>query len=233
MKIGILNTDAVKPEFAVKFGEYPEMFGELLSAANSELELITYEVVANEYPADIDEVDAYIITGSKLSVYDDVPWINQLKDFVRKLNKAKKKTIGICFGHQLIAEALGGKTSKADQGWCVGVHAGTLSDDASDYGIAGSKFQILSNHQDQVQELPIGGKLLASTEACPIAMTAVDNHILTFQGHPEFTKPYARALLDMRREIFGEALYQKAVNSLQEETDQLQVARWILDFISR
>ena len=208
------------------------MFAGLLLAVDPQLELVTYEVVTNEYPADLDEVDAYIITGSKLSVYDDVPWINQLKDFVRDLHQAKKKIVGICFGHQLIAEALGGKTSKAEVGWCVGVHKSRLTAEAADYGIDASDFQLLSNHQDQVQKMAVGGKLLAGTESCPIAMTAVGEHILTFQGHPEFAKPYARALLDMRREIFGETLYQKAVSSLQQETDQLQVGRWILDFIS-
>ena len=73
------------------------MFAGLLLAVDPQLELVTYEVVTNEYPADLDEVDAYIITGSKLSVYDDVPWINQLKDFVRDLHRAKKKIVGICF----------------------------------------------------------------------------------------------------------------------------------------
>ena len=114
----------------------------------------------------------------------------------------------------------------------MGVHKSTLTAEAADYGIDASDFQLLSNHQDQVQKMAVGGKLLAGTESCPIAMTAVGEHILTFQGHPEFAKPYARALLDMRREIFGETLYQKAVSSLQQETDQLQVGRWILNFIS-
>ena len=87
MKIGILNADAVKPEFAVEFGEYPDMFADLLLAVKPDLELVTYEVVHGEYPADLDEADAYIITGSKLSVYDDVPWVKQLKDFVVQLEK--------------------------------------------------------------------------------------------------------------------------------------------------
>ena len=113
MKLGILNTDAVKPEFAQKYGEYPDMFAEILIATDPQLKLVTYEVVEGEYPADINEVDGYLITGSKLSAYDDVPWINDLKDFVRVLNETKKKVIGICFGHQLVAEALGGKTEPA------------------------------------------------------------------------------------------------------------------------
>ena len=232
MKIGILNTDAVKPEFAARFGEYPDMFANLLLAVDPDLDFVTYEVVMGEYPTELDEVDAYLITGSKLSVYDDVPWINELKAFILKLDAAKKKTVGICFGHQLVAHALGGKTAKAELGWCVGVHRTKLTDAASKYGLAGTEFQLLSSHQDQVQEMATGGVLLASTETCPMAMTAVGNHILTFQGHPEFVNGYARALLDLRREILGEPLYTAAINSLQQDTDHLQVARWILQFIA-
>jgi GMP synthase-like glutamine amidotransferase len=232
MKIGILNTDAVKPEFAARFGEYPDMFARLLQAGEPGLELITYEVVSGEYPQDIDEVDGYLITGSKLSVYDDVPWIHELKAFVRKLHEAKKKTVGICFGHQLVAEALGGKTQAADQGWCVGVHSVKLNADATDYGLGCGEFRLLSNHKDQVQEMATGGRLLASTDTCQMAMTAVGDHILTVQGHPEFDKDYARALLDMRREILGESLYQDAVSSLTQEIDNMRVASWITNFVA-
>lgn len=233
MKIGILNADAVKPEFAAEYGEYPDMFARLLLAVDPATQFVSYEVVNGEYPADIDEVDAYLITGSKLSVYDDVGWIKELMDFVRKLHDAKKKLIGICFGHQLVAHALGGKTEQAEQGWCVGVHRAQLTGAAEAYGSADTEFQILSNHKDQVTEMAEGAKLLASTEACPISMTQVESHILTFQGHAEFDKGYALSLLNMRREILGESVYAAAVDTLPQTTDNSQVARWILDFIAR
>ncbi len=233
MKVGILKTDAVKPDLAAEFGEYPDMFANVLLAVEPDLILVTYEVVDGEYPADLDEVDAYIITGSKLSVYDDVPWVRRLKGFVVQLHEAKKKLIGICFGHQMVAEALGGKTLPADSGWCVGVHAIEPTEDAARFGLSSSTIRLRSNHRDQVATLPTGGKLLASTKACPIASIGLDDHILTFQGHPEFSEGYARALLNMRRDILGEELYQTAINSLETETDNLQVARYIVDFISR
>jgi GMP synthase-like glutamine amidotransferase len=233
MKLGILNTDAVKPEFAQKYGEYPDMFAEILTATDPQLELVTYEVVEGEYPVDINEVDGYLITGSKLSVYDDVPWINDLKEFIRVLNETKKKVIGICFGHQLVAEALGGKTEPAAVGWCVGAHLNKATEIAKNYGIRDAEFQLPSNHKDQVITLPTGGKLLASTDACPIAAIGLEDHILTFQGHPEFGIGYATDLLNMRREIIGEASYQTAISSLETKTDNLKVARWILEFIKR
>ena len=233
MKLGILNTDTVKPEFAAKHGEYPDMFAELFHLVDPDISLMTYEVVHGEYPSDIDEVDGYVITGSKLSVYDDIPWINDLKNFVRQLHSEEKKIIGICFGHQLVAEALGGKTGQAETGWCVGVHKNKFTDAAEDYGLTCSEFKIPSNHKDQVLELPPGGKLLARTETCPISAMGLGDHILTFQGHPEFSEGYARALLDMRRKIFGEMRYREAINSFKNETNNSQVASWILDFISR
>ena len=233
MKLGILNTDTVKPEFAAKHGEYPDMFAELFHLVDPDISLMTYEVVHGEYPSDIDEVDGYVITGSKLSVYDDIPWINDLKNFVRQLHSEEKKIIGICFGHQLVAEALGGKTGQAETGWCVGVHKNKFTDAAEDYGLTRSEFKIPSNHKDQVLELPPGGKLLARTETCPISAMGLGDHILTFQGHPEFSEGYARALLDMRRKIFGEMHYREAINSFKNETNNSQVASWILDFISR
>ena len=126
MKIGVLKADDVRPELVDHFGEYPEMFREILLAADPNVEIISYEVMSGEYPSDIDEVDGYVITGSKLSVYDDVDWIKQLGQFVQRLHQAKKKLVGICFGHQMVAHFLGGRTEKSDKGWGVGVHRSEL-----------------------------------------------------------------------------------------------------------
>ena len=232
MKVGILNTDALKPEFVAEFGEYPDMFAELFLAVNPSVTLQTYSVMDSHYPEHFDEVDGYVITGSKASVYDDVPWIHELIDFVQVLHAEKKKLVGICFGHQLVAHALGGKTLPATVGWNVGVQRNELTAAASSYQITEDVFHIPLNHQDQVAEVAPGASILASTASCPIAATGLGEHILTFQGHPEFQKGYARALLDMRREILGEPTYQAAIESLNAETDNLRVARWILDFIA-
>jgi len=233
MKLGILNSDQVKPEFAKEFGEYPDMFAEIFRAVDSDVSTVTYEVVSGQYPADVDEVDGYVITGSKLSVYDDVPWVHELKSFVKQLHERKKKLIGICFGHQMVAEALGGKVEQADVGWCVGVYSNQLNKDAESYGLEGGAMLLRSNHKDQVTELPEDAIVLAGNGSCPIASIGLADHILTFQGHPEFSEGYARALLNMRREIFGEELFHTAIDSLGIEPDNHQIASCILDFVSR
>ena len=233
MKLGILNADQVKPEFVKEFGEYPDMFAEIFRAIDPDISLITYELVNGEYPADVDEVDGYVITGSKLSVYDDVPWVHELKSFVKQLHEKKKKLIGICFGHQMVAEALGGAVEQEELGWCVGVHSNQLNKDAESYGLHGQAVLLRSNHKDQVTELPEGAIVLAGNNSCPISSIGIGDHILTFQGHPEFSEGYARALLNMRREIFGEELFHTAIDSLEIDPDNHRIASCIIDFVSR
>jgi len=232
LKIGILQADDVRPQLATQYGEYPVMFQQLLQAANVRndisLEFVTYAVNAGIYPSEIDEVDAYILTGSKSSVYEDAPWITQLAEFVRVLHSRKKKLVGICFGHQMVAHALGGKTSLADAGWGLGVKE---TSPATSTNLLGSQpFKLIYSHQDQVLELPEGTVVLASTDICPIAATALGEHILTFQGHPEFYPDYANDLYEIRRERYPAEIYNAAMASLQADADQLFVGGLMIDF---
>ncbi|WP_323845487.1 glutamine amidotransferase-related protein [Microbulbifer magnicolonia] len=233
MKIGVLKTDDVRKELVGEFGEYPEMFAELLRSQDPSLEFTTYEVQRGHYPADIDEVDAYLITGSKTGVYDEKEWIPPLMEFVRKLHDAKKPTIGICFGHQLIAHALGGKTRKSDKGWGIGVHSYEMQETPAWMSEPMQNFSLLVSHQDQVEELPPGARVLASSDFCPMAMVQVDDHMLTFQAHPEFTKTYSKSLMELRREAFGEALVEKGHASLQNDIHESAVAKWMVEFLRK
>lgn len=233
MKIGILKSDDVYPVLAQEYGEYPDMFINLLSKVDPNLHFVIYAVQHGEYPAHIDDVDAYLITGSKASVYDDAGWIHQLIDFVRKLHEAQKKLVGICFGHQLVAHALGGRTAKSEKGWGIGRHSYQLTEQAAEFAPPGEEFSILASHQDQVVEPAEGAEILASSDFCPVAMTRVGDHILTFQGHPEFNPDYAHGLMDVRRDLYNDTLYNQAVDSLTLPLDQLQVAQWIVEFLRR
>jgi GMP synthase-like glutamine amidotransferase len=233
MRIGILNTDTLKSEFDTKYGQYPVMFSNVLLQAEPNLQIRTYEVQFGDYPAELDECDAYLITGSKVSAYDDIAWIHELKSFVRSIHQHQKKLIGICFGHQLIAEALGGKVARSNGGWHVGVHGATLKKNTTLFGSAQQEFNLIYNHQDQVLKIPQESILLASCKNCPVAMLAIEDHILSFQGHVEFDVAYAKDLLEMRRSILGEDTYLKASDSLKEKTENAKVTDWILKFLQK
>lgn len=231
MILGILKTDEVRPEWVPEFGEYPDMFIALLQQADPSLEFRVYDVEHGQYPADIDEVDAYLITGSKSSVYDDKPWIATLMDFVRELDRRRKKLVGICFGHQLVAQALGGKTEKSAKGWGVGLHTHRFTEVPAWHDQKDMNFNILVSHQDQVVSNAADAQVLASSEFCENAVCQVGNHILTFQGHPEFVPGYSREIMEFRRETIGEPVYHKGVASLAVEPQRERVARWILNFL--
>ena len=130
MHIGILKTDAVRPEWVPAFGEYPDMFERLVRGADSSAGFTTWDVEAGIHPSEgeIDSVDGFIITGSKSSVYDDKSWIRDLEGLIQTLHAKRKKMVGICFGHQIIAKALGGLVSKSEKGWGVGINVYDLTD---------------------------------------------------------------------------------------------------------
>ncbi len=231
MKLGILKADTLTPELAADFGEYPDMFIALLTAHAPDLQCSVYDVERGEYPDEIDEVDAYLITGSKASVYDETPWIRTLTGFVQKLHRRQKKLVGICFGHQLVAQALGGTVEKSPKGWGVGLHTHRFSSMPSWHDQGDRNLDILVSHQDQVVRAAAGAQVLASSEFCDNAVSQVGEHILTLQGHPEFNKGYARALMTVRRNLLGEDLLQAGLASLDKKPQGSRVAAWIINFI--
>ncbi len=233
MRIGILKTDSVRAEFQREFGDYPAMFRAMLMASADDIpiEFKDYDVQRTQYPASLDECDAYLITGSRESVYDDQPWIHRLAQFVRELDAARHPLVGICFGHQLIAHVLGGETRAADAGWAVGVHEAVVVSPAQWMLPYRERFGLLSSHKDQVVQLPERARVFASTSLCPYSGFTIDAHILTFQGHPEFAKGYARALIELRRGLLGEPRYSSGVESLERPIHPSLIGRWIINFV--
>ncbi|KTD74679.1 glutamine amidotransferase-related protein [Legionella waltersii] len=232
MKLGILLCDQVSPALAVKYGQYPEMFMNLLKRADSTLESKVFNVENGEFPKSIHEVDAYLISGSRHGVYDDYPWIKQLEQFVRLLHLEQKKLVGICFGHQLVAQALGGTVVKSPKGWGVGMSQNQVYHQKEWMVPKVEQFNILVSHQDQVIELPPGAELLAGSDFCPNYMLQVGSTVLTIQGHPEFTKDYSRDLMVSKEDKVSESEFSRAIQSLALEENDGLIAEWIVRFIS-
>jgi GMP synthase-like glutamine amidotransferase len=231
VRIGILETDTLEPGIQEKYGSYAEMFQRLFLSVNDQLAFKVFPVIAGSYPDNIDDCDAYLITGSKSSAYDSDPWIKQLCDFIVALHKQRRKLIGICFGHQIIAQALGGKTQKSNKGWAVGNSISNIEKAKPWMANEKKQFALLVSHQDQVTRLPVQAELVATNAFCPNACFQIENHILTFQGHPEFSVDYLNYLLNKRRDIIGEEKCKKAIDSLQYAQDNQLVVRWIINFI--
>jgi GMP synthase-like glutamine amidotransferase len=231
LTIGILLTDHVLDDLKPKHGDQDDFYSKIFGEVDTNIKLRIYDVTLNDYPADMDECDGYLITGSKLSVYDEVKWIRDLEHYIRSLNEHKKFLLGVCFGHQIIAKALGGDVSKAEIGWVTGLQSYIFHDNFPWLRNLNQDVKLIHSHQDQITKLPDQATLVASNENVPIAMYFIDNHIMSIQGHPEFTNEYAYDVVCKRRDIIGEELFKRTEESLLNETSSyLEVTNWWIEF---
>jgi len=228
MKIGLLECDHVIEKFQHIGGDYRDMFTKLLP----ELEFRFYNVCNGQFPESLDDCEAYICTGSRHSVYENIDWIKQLKDFVFQLYENEKKFVGVCFGHQMLAEALGGKVLKSEGGWNVGVHQFEMNSKESWMTPFQQKFNLLMMCQDQVVKMPKNSELLARSDDCSVGMFKVGDNMLGIQAHPEFSINYEKALMLDRIDLIGEEKVKKSLNSLDKSLDNSLIRDWITGFLN-
>ncbi len=231
LTIGILLTDHVVDALQEKHGDQNDFYYKIFNEAHKDINLKIFDITLDEYPQNIDDCDGYLITGSKLSVYDDVQWIRDLEVFIQLLHLKKKSLLGVCFGHQLIAKALGGEVQKAKVGWVLGLQHYTFHNNFPWLENLNKDIKLIHSHQDQVINLPEGTTLVASNELVPNAMYFIEDHIMSIQGHPEFTNEYAYDVVCKRRDILGEKIFKSAEQSLlNEQSDYLEVTNWWIEF---
>jgi GMP synthase-like glutamine amidotransferase len=226
MRVGLLECDDVVGRFPGIDGGYREMFAALLPEA----EFRYYQAHGGALPASPTECDAWLCTGSKYSVYDPDPWIANLAAFIRGVS-GKRPFVGICFGHQMLAHAMGGEVAKAGQGWGVGVLPVEMLRQEPWMEPRRSQIRIQHMHQDQVQKLPPDSVLLGRSPHCEVGMFRVGRSMLGIEGHPEFTAAFGGALIRARREKIGAPRAQEALESLAGPADGPVVGRWIARYI--
>ncbi len=233
MKIAILQCDNVLEKFQPQFGNYPAMVQRMFDDVVPAPEFTVFNCREGQYPDDIKDYDCYITTGSKASVYDDEEWIIRLIDFVRQLDRAQCKLIGICFGHQLIAMARGGKVEKSSKGWGVGIASNEMVNTPQWMEEVPDRLKILVSHQDQISVLPEGAQVLARTDFCPYFMLQWGDHFLSVQGHPEWRNEYSSTLINDRRAIIPADTVEAGLKSLEQQPDNALFTRWIMRFVQQ
>ncbi|MEM9011620.1 MAG: type 1 glutamine amidotransferase [Pseudomonadota bacterium] len=236
MRIGILETGKLLPAIEAEHGDYSTLFARLFHAVDPEIGFTTFAVVDGQLPAGPDEADGWLITGSRHGVYDDLPWMEPLKTFLRAAVAAGRPVVGICFGHQILAEAMGGRVEKSDRGWGCGVQDYQVVEAAPWMQGAEGTFSTLAMHQDQVVDLPPEARVLAGSDFCPYAALAYGDPAapgaVSVQFHPEFTPALDGALIELRRgDAIPEAVASPALASLARRTDHLVWADWIVQYL--
>lgn len=236
MKIGILETGLINEKLCDRYGSYPLMFASLLDRTGQNFEYQSYSVIRGEMPGSIHDCNGWLITGSRHGAYEKLGWMLALEDFIRDLYRASVPLVGICFGHQIIAQALGGEVVKSDKGWSIGVQSYDI-DLAQDWMVeALEQAHMFAFNQDQITVLPPTASVFSSSEFCPYAGLSYGNSIISVQGHPEMEEAYQLALIDIYRgNIIPEAVAKEALHKIQNSgitADTQILADWLGAFFA-
>jgi len=234
MNIAILNSNTDRSDFAK---DWPDDFGKfstLLREARPDWEFSHFDMIFEQHPKDFTLYDGYIVTGSPASVNSNEAWIKSEMAVVQELMAMKKPVFGACFGHQLIAKALGVVVIENPAGWEFGtvktnvVNRPDWMQNDSDRSV--EHWAMYAAHAEQVSALPEGATLLCQNDQCAIGGFAIGNKIFTTQYHPEMTDEFIEALVVELKDVVGPEVTQRASDSLSTRSDRALFASWICQF---
>ncbi len=234
IKLGILQTNHDKSaDVGDTFPDDAHRFRDLYDQQDQRYEYRVYMTIGGEVPADLIEQDAYMITGSPLSVLDQHVFTDDLMDFIRRCDAAKKPLFGACFGHQAIALALGGTVEKSSAGYNVGIEETVFEKSKPWMTPSHSTLPLYVFHEDYVSKLPDGCELLGSSKGCENASFAKGNHIFTTQAHPEFTHEFMSCVLKFTESSIPPAQAKSAWASLQQKQRGDVLGVWSTNFFQQ
>tara|TARA_B100001057_G_C22685791_1_gene885655 strand:- start:193 stop:912 length:720 start_codon:yes stop_codon:yes gene_type:complete len=235
MKIALIETGFVPDELKTNHGSYSKMFFELLKNLFPEAKIKIYKLYENRKLPEIFSFDLFVITGSKFGVYDNLSWINPLKKFILKIEKKKVPLFGVCFGHQIMAEAFGGKVEKFSNGWTLGIENYEIIEKTKwtrDF----KKFNGFAIHQDQIIDQPPNSTVIAKSKNCSFSILSYGKKnkpfAISIQSHPEFSKKYFVDLINLRKgKVIPSEKVLKALETINQKTHDYQITEILLNAI--
>lgn len=223
MKIGILLVGRASEDLVDKYGTYAEMLINLINSDEKLFEFKTFNILDGIFPLNYNDCDGWIVTGSPHGVYEEHSWIPIVSQLIKDIYDNKLPIFGVCFGHQLIAQALGGNVEKSTKGWGLGLHTYQINNKTNYMGNLSSEVTLNICHQDQVLSPPNGATVYAKSDFCENAGFYIKDKVLTMQAHPEFLVDFIKALLTARRDVtIPKQFVDPALIGLKSHPDSVQ-----------
>ncbi|KAG8161937.1 hypothetical protein KVR01_007702 [Diaporthe batatas] len=247
IRLAILEADEPLPSVVERLGRFGAIFTSMFEAAcksqdppqtlGSQLTLTAHDVVSGDsttaYP-DPKEIDAVLVTGSRYSAYDDYDWVLRLTDFIRRLllTDSHVRVIGVCFGHQIIARALGATVAPSPWGWELSLTEIQLTETGKAVFGTG-KLEVYQTHRDMVVEYPPTVMPLAQSRHCPTQAMYIPGRLFTVQGHPEFPQFMMAEMLRAHHQsgIILDGPFDDAMKRALGQHDGIVIAQAFLRFL--
>lgn len=233
--IAILNCNTDRNQSAPDIPKHGFInFGVCVSSIFPKSKITYYRVSQNTFPDDLSKYDCFFITGSPYGAYEKIDWIRNLKKCILEIIKLNIPLIGICFGHQIIAQALGGRVKPAEMGWRIGVKPTIFSPQNWRRSPKRTVLNLSHIHQDQVIQLPKSAKIISSHEDCPYESYTIGDTVLTLQGHPEFTNDFLNDLLNYlqkTQQLFSAQTFRESMQSFNLYNHGNIFFTWVSHFI--
>lgn len=225
----LMNTD--RSAFAQRHPDDSHKVITALQAARPDWEYRAWAARDGELPTDPLAADAWVLTGSVASVTQPEPWMELTADALRQRHAAGRTLVGLCFGHQLIAQALGGTVGKSTGGFRLGVADTALAAHEPWMDPPLPRLSLFAAHEDQVQQTPPGARVLGGNDFCPVGAYAIGRHVLCTQYHPELTREFMRDLLASFGHKFDAQVVAGATTEIEQPVDAALFMQWVARFI--
>lgn len=233
MKLTIIQTGEVPDPLRDQFGAYPPMFRRMFDEAGIAFDYDTVPVMDGAPLPDPAGLEGIVVTGSAAGVYDShYAWMEPLRAFIRAAYAHKTRMLGVCFGHQIMADALGGDVRKSEKGWGLGRHVYEVRNRPAFLATAVPALAIACSHQDQVIVPPKEADVFLASEFTPNAGLLYRNGAaISLQPHPEFEDAYTVALAELRRGRAPDEVVDNAVASIATPSHSRELAGYLGAFL--
>ena len=230
-RIAVLLTNTDDSDFARRHPDDARKVVALLQPLRPGWRYECFDAKAGGLPPAQARFDAEVITGSIASVNDPLPWVDALAARIAALHAERRTMVGLCFGHQLIARALGGRVGPNPGGLRVGVAETRFGPPEPWMRPPRDTLALYAAHEEQVLEPPPGARILGASPHCPVASLAVGAHAFTTQYHPELPPPFVREMIDAFEPAFGPQVSARARAEVDRPVDADVFAQWIVHFV--